>query len=145
MQAYFCCVLNRFRHSMLIQVFCGLMGIYLLNISVDSADLNPNYVSEDLSINDQESIVEIILEQILGFEDAIAEYDDNDFEEHNKKNTVKLELIAQANKDLKAISNYNESLDKLYMHSDASLRSGHGQLDTPPPRICFVLHLPNRI
>lgn len=71
------------------------MGIYLLNISVDIADPNPEYIPEDLSINDQESIVEIIVEQVLGYEDAIKEYDDNDSEDHNRKTNLKIELITQ--------------------------------------------------
>ena len=49
------------------------MGIYLLNISVDTKDPHPEYIPEDLSINDQESIVEIVVEKILGFENAIQE------------------------------------------------------------------------
>ena len=70
------------------------MSLFLLNISVDTADFNPNFISEDLSLNDQESIIEIIVEQVLGYEDAFMEYDDNDREDHHKKTNLKIELIA---------------------------------------------------
>ncbi|TXB68372.1 hypothetical protein [Phaeodactylibacter luteus] len=71
------------------------MGLYLLNISVDTADPYPDYIPEDLSFNDQESIVEILLEQVLGYENAIAEYDDHDSSGHSKGKTAKLDLKAQ--------------------------------------------------
>ena len=70
------------------------MGLLLLNISVDTADPNPNHIPEDLSFNDQESIIEILFEKVLGYKEAFKEYDDNDSQEHNKKTTIKIELIA---------------------------------------------------
>ena len=68
------------------------MGLYLLNISVDPADLNPDHIPEDLSFNEQESIVEIIVEKILGYEDAITEYATQDNEDNNKKHKDKNKL-----------------------------------------------------
>ena len=61
------------------------MGLYLFNISIDTADPNPESIPEDLSFNDQESFAEIVLEEFLGFEDAFKEYDDHDTGDHNKK------------------------------------------------------------
>ena len=55
-----------------------IMALHIFNCSVDMPDLNPEYIPEDLSINDIESIVELVLEEILGFENAIKEYDDQD-------------------------------------------------------------------
>ncbi len=69
------------------------MAIYLLNISVDTADRNPAHLPEDLTYNDQESIVEIVVEKILGFEQAFEEYDDPDNENQESNSTVKIELI----------------------------------------------------
>src|SRR5690606_12372145 len=91
----FALVMSRIKNSVCIKVFWGLMGLYLLNISVDPADPNPDHISEDLSFNDQESIVEIIVEKIMGFENAFEEYDDHDSEDHNKKNNVKIDLTLQ--------------------------------------------------
>lgn len=55
-----------------------MMSLQVLNISVDSPDLYPDCIPEDLNLNDMESIVEIVLEQVLGIEDAIPEQDDDD-------------------------------------------------------------------
>ena len=63
-----------------------MIAFYLLNGSVDAPDFFPDYLPEDLTYNEQESIIEIVLEKILGFQDAIPEYDDNDSE---KNSTIK--------------------------------------------------------
>ncbi len=68
------------------------MTIHLLNLSVDAPDLTPSYIAEDLTINDQESVVELITETVLGFEDAFPEYDDEDGNEIREQ-TGKLSLI----------------------------------------------------
>jgi len=85
-------VLSQIRNSVLTKILWALIGLHLLNISVDTADPNPEHIPEDLSINDQESIIEIVLEKVLGYEDAIKEYDDHDTEDHNKKTNVKIDL-----------------------------------------------------
>lgn len=52
------------------------IALYLLNCSVDSSDISNN----TLASNHQESIIEVFVEQILGFKDAIAEVEDSDAE-----------------------------------------------------------------
>lgn len=71
-------MMGQLRNGKLTSLFWGFMALYMLNICVDSPDASPYHVPQDLSYNDQESIVEIILEKVLGCEDAIPEYDDND-------------------------------------------------------------------
>src|SRR5690606_22918466 len=71
------------RHSIFIKYFWGFMALYLLNCSVDSPDGHPNYVVPDASFNDQESIIEVVVEQLLGYEDAIPENEDTDSEQHS--------------------------------------------------------------
>lgn len=57
------------------------MAAYLLNISVDAPDI---LVKEDLRFNDQESIVELVVEKCLGFDNVIAEQDDTDSNEQSQ-------------------------------------------------------------
>ena len=110
------------------------MGLYLLNISVDTPDPNPEHIPEDLSFNDQESIVEIIVEKILGFEDAIKEYDDHDTEDHNKKKNVKIDLLVHVTKN-----NYtdNQPIEKKKRYPDYDIRwaSSFIEIDSPPPKV----------
>lgn len=109
------------------------MGLYLLNISVDTADPNPEHIPEDLSINDQESIVEIVIEKVLGFEDAIKEYDDHDTEDHNKQKNIKIDLLVHDNKADKFNYNQFDKRKKRYPDYEARLTKGFNEIDNPPP------------
>ena len=54
------------------------MAIYFLNCSIDAPDIQILSQQENLKFNDQESIVELLVEKVLGFENAIIEQDDVD-------------------------------------------------------------------
>ena len=54
------------------------LAFYLLNCSVDAPDALRCNTKENLTYNEQESIVELVVEKALGFDNAIAEYDDTD-------------------------------------------------------------------
>jgi len=54
------------------------MALHIFNCSVDTPDAQPDNVPEDLTYNDMESVVEIVLEQVLGINDVIAEHDEPD-------------------------------------------------------------------
>ena len=123
------------RNSFLTQVFCGLMGIYILNMSIDAADFHPECISEDLSFNDQESIVELVVEQILGFEKAFKEYDDHDSTKNHQKKEVKNSMDAHRILSLE-IPPSIERINKL-RHGEIPfvLTKGSKEFDTPPPKI----------
>tara|TARA_Y100001972_G_C7660921_1_gene333357 strand:+ start:3015 stop:3377 length:363 start_codon:yes stop_codon:yes gene_type:complete len=120
---------------MFVRILWGAMAIYLFNISVDTADPNPVHVAEDLTINDQESIVELVVEQLLGFENAISEHDDPDTENNQKNSLTKLDLFGQ----LRVISKLPTIpiwlKKELFPEFTEALAAGHSQLNTPPPRI----------
>ena len=111
------------------------MGLYLLNISVDTADPNPECIPEDLSFNDQESIVEIIVEQVLGYENAIKEYDDYDTEDHNRKKNVKIEVLVYQTATNEISHQHLTEKEKLYPDYEASLTDGFIDIDSPPPEV----------
>ena len=128
-------MIRYFRNSTFVSVLWGVMALYLFNISVDTADPDPVHVAEDLTINDQESMVELVLEQFLGFENAISEHDDPDTENNQKKSLSKLDLFGQ----LRVISNCPtipvRLKKELFPDFTETLATGHSQLSTPPPRI----------
>ena len=111
------------------------MGLYLLNISVDTADPHPDHIPEDLSFNDQESIVEIVAEKILGFENAIDEYDDHDTEDHNKKKNVKIDLLVHPGIDQEYKPDQLASSKKCRLDDNARLTAGFLETDSPPPKV----------
>ncbi|MBT8186790.1 MAG: hypothetical protein KJO73_03800 [Croceitalea sp.] len=128
-------MLSRIRNSIFTKFLWGLMGLYLLNISVDTADPNPEHIPEDLSINDQESIVEIVVEKVLGFENAIREYDDHDTEDHNKKKNVKIDLLVHVIKADKFAQNQFLKRKTLYPDYEARLTKDFNEIDSPPPKV----------
>ena len=128
-------MLDQLRNSIFTKVLFGLMGIYLLNISVDTADPYPDYIPEDLSYNDQESIVEIIIEKVLGFENAIEEYDDHDSEDHNKKKNVKIDFLVYESNKTESIIKYLKNKKQLFIRSKDQLTSGFKEIDSPPPKL----------
>ncbi|HET6245273.1 MAG: hypothetical protein H0V01_02030 [Bacteroidetes bacterium] len=126
---------SRIRNSILIKVIWGLLGLHFLNISVDSADPYPDCIPENLTINDQESIIEIVIEKILGFENAIKEYDDNDREDHTNKGNVKIELLfLSTDEPINSQPNHDKRTQR-HLDFEAYLTKGFYQLDTPPPKI----------
>ncbi|WP_317163781.1 hypothetical protein [Psychroflexus maritimus] len=128
-------MLSKIRNSVLTKILWGLMGLYLLNISVDTADLKPKHIPEDLSFNDQESIIEIVLEKVLGYEDAIKEYDDNDTEDHNRNTNVKIDLTTHYIVE----NNLNQLFTGTTKHNFpdylTNLSNGFQKLNFPPPKI----------
>ena len=129
-------MLSQLRNSIITKAFWGLMGLYLLNISVDSSDFYPNHIPEDLTFNDQESVIEIIVEQVLGYEDAIKEYDDSDKEDHNTKTNVKIDLTSQET-SYSSISKQSiiKTKKPKFIDYNMLLADGFQKLDFPPPKI----------
>lgn len=109
------------------------MGVYLLNISVDTADQHPDAIAEDLSFNDQESLVEIMVEQVLGFEDAFKEYDDLDPEDHSNKGQKTIDLVVHVNSTM-AYHLMAFNLAQAFPRFNDLLTLGFYQIDTPPPK-----------
>lgn len=109
------------------------MGLYLLNISVDVADPGSANNPENLSFNDQESIIEIVVEKILGFENAIEEFEDHDPEENGNKRTLKVDFATHGSLDCPAFRSTREPNSQRFPTYEAGLTIGHHSTDTPPP------------
>jgi hypothetical protein len=126
---------QRIRHSTFVKFLWAFMGLYFLNISVDTADANPNYIAEDLSFNDQESIVEIVVEKILGFENAIEEQDDPDTENHTKKSNFNIDFFSIQTSYRKLTKSISIHLKQTCYQPDSHACMGHYQLNNPPPEV----------
>ena len=111
------------------------MGFYLFNISVDADDPHPRHIVEDLSFNDQESIIEFVVEKILGYSDAIQEYDDNDTEDHNSKHHVKVDFLVHTNTLPKPSYPIVVDEKQAFLRYDARLMNGFRRIETPPPKV----------
>lgn len=124
------------RNSLFSKILWGFMGLYFLNISVDATDPNPEYIPEDLTFNDQESIIEFILEKVLGYEDAIQEYDDYDSEDHNTKKNSKIDFLVYLDSDNEAKSHFWLTEKKNnFLDYSSHLANGFKEIDSPPPKV----------
>ncbi|HBU76899.1 MAG TPA: hypothetical protein DEF18_02250 [Muricauda sp.] len=123
------------RNSTLLKVFWGLMSLYLLNISVDSPDRYPDYIPEDLSINDQESIIEILVEKVLGYGDVFKEYDDPDKEDHNSGSSLKIKLTVHQSDHYYSRNHLLMSKKKKFPDKNLYFPHMYTQKDTPPPEV----------
>lgn len=129
-------MLNAIRKNRNLRFFCAFMALYLLNCSVDTNDIRPSYIPEDLSFNDQESLVEIIIEKVFNYENAIPENEDTDSENNQivKKtisNSFFILPIFKINNNYEIFDsnsgniNYNETL----------LLKPYFEIYSPPPEI----------
>lgn len=69
--------------TLLHRLFCLLMALHVINLSVDTPDGQAFVTSryehhDDLSVNDIESLSELLLESCFGFTDAVPEHDERD-------------------------------------------------------------------
>ena len=69
------------------------MAFYLFNCSVDSPDTQRDHLSDPVTINDQESLLEILIEKVLEYDGAIAEYDEDDAENSSLKKIVSIDFF----------------------------------------------------
>ncbi len=121
-----------FRNNKTLRYFSLIIGLVILNISVDSPDFNKKF-PEDLNLNDQESIVEIVIEKILGFENAIPEYEDSDSENQLVKKDFSVDNYVL---DKKSEVIFDISLQKLmnseYQHKYYNF---YPEVTSPPPKV----------
>jgi hypothetical protein len=80
------------RQHIIFRLFWLFMAAHIFNCSVDTPDATPDYIPEDLTYNDMESVTEIVLEKFFGIENVIAEHDENDTEDGNSFN-LKKEIV----------------------------------------------------
>ena len=123
------------RNSIFMKLLWGFMSLYLLNISVDTADPNPVNIPEDLSFNDQESIIELIVEKLFGFEDAIIEYDDCDSDQNSNNIGRKLDFFSS--KSLIDINIQKPAIfkEKIFGDFRANILKGFIGVVLPPPKV----------
>lgn len=69
--------MKKLREHIIFRVFWGMLALHIFNIGIDAPDLFFQQ-KENLAFNDIESIVELVLEDILDIDNALSEYDDSD-------------------------------------------------------------------
>ena len=127
-------MLNLIRQNIKFRFFCAFMALYLLNCSVDTCDFNSNFEVEILSVNDQESIIELIVEKVLGYQNAIPEIDDCDSDNHTiLKKTVALDFFTLPFFNINIISAECKLETKTTCFNNSSPLKTYLEIHSPPP------------
>ncbi|SFT95062.1 hypothetical protein SAMN04489724_2912 [Algoriphagus locisalis] len=121
------------RNSAFVKLLWVLMGLYIFNLSADTPDPESAHIAEDLSINDQESMVEVLVESILGFEDTFEEYEDPDGDDQNKKTTQKVVLALHNPFYQGLLFDSSYTAENKFPDPRIVLTLGFYRLDSPPP------------
>lgn len=129
-------MIGRLQNNKLLRFFWVLLTLFLLNTSIDMADDMPSNITEDLSFNEQESILEYVLEEMMGIEDAIPESEDNDPSQHTniKKSTGFDQFIISA--VITHREDYPVCRRKAYRPQEVFFIPGsYTKITTPPPEV----------
>lgn len=124
------------RNNKIIRLFWFVLGLYFLNISVDATDSLYAEKKENLAINNQESIIEIVIEKVFGFDNAIAEFDDNDNSQNSIFKKIKsLDYIIQYQNStcfLIPLISCSKEADKLTIQH---ISNPFLEIISPPPKV----------
>lgn len=109
------------------------MALYMLNISVDVPNYIFNAPQPDAAFNLQESIIEIVVEKVLGFENAIPETQDNDSDSKSQiKPSLKIDVYLSLY--ILSFSHYQDTVgNNNFNHYNTPLISEPISEVTPPP------------
>ena len=114
------------------------MGLHILNFSIDPPDILPDSVPEDLSYNEIESVVELVLEDGFGIENAISESDEVDNPDGQKFVITNLilyyEQIAEVRFQPAVEQNYRSNAADI-LHIKSAYDSPSLNLLSPPPEV----------
>lgn len=122
-------VIQFWRNGLLARIVAGFMALYLFDISVDFQH-TPS-VEQDLSINEIESLSELVLEEIADFENLFEEVPESDREPITKTALsltyiVPLQVTLQSTAD--AVPVINQTRYTFVQYTVPYSRT------TPPPR-----------
>jgi hypothetical protein len=119
--------------SIVIRIFSLFLALYILNFSIDSRDARPDHFAEDLSYNDLESFYELLLEDVLGLENAVAEQDERDQDDNGSFDFKKIYLNPYSTISTLACRSI---LRVVYLPLDSQhSQSLYYEIDGPPPKV----------
>jgi len=123
------------RQHIFFRLIWFFMAIHIFNLSVDTRDAKPDYVPEDLSFNDLESVAEIVLEHVLDFNNAFSEHDENDSEDGGSLE-IKKEILFCHKYKFDCFRFFRCNIKLLYSDNYIEQYSSqfHPEIVPPPPK-----------
>lgn len=130
-------MIKTFRHKKIQCFFCFLLALVVFNLSIDPPDLLQNIdadpeLEEDLSVNEIESISELILEQGFHWVNAVPETDDPDSDNIVKKVEI---YSAFPPSSFDGNSNFFYKYSSPFFYNYKNYADRCPDILTPPPRV----------
>lgn len=124
------------RASKYFRFFWLALALHILNISIDAPDRYAESFPEDLTLNDIESISELVLENFLLIDNAIAEHDEHDNADGLSFEISKILLFAQAFPCFKTTEMlFSEENVNLPLYENWMMNQFHPDQVAPPPKV----------
>jgi hypothetical protein len=124
-----------FRTSLPAKLTLWLLILQSVNLCIDPPDPFPSHIAEDLSINEIESFVELIWEEICVVEDAICESDDPDEEKNAAPAHPYIAFVRHIERSYVIPSPYLSRIAYPIDRHNARLRGLKPEPFNPPPEI----------
>lgn len=127
-------MISKIRNIKFTGILWGLLALYFLNISIDVTNSFAYDVPENLNYNKQESLIEVLVEKVFGFENAIAEYDEQDTDQSLQiKKNITLDVFIVPRPQI--IANQIVSLDRSHNLSfyASFVKLANREIHSPPP------------
>lgn len=118
------------RNGWLGKKILALLVLVFLNSSIDAPDI----FSKTIAYNEQESILELILEKGLGFEDAIDEQShDHELPEKSASKKIPLDLYCSCFSSKLLKFNFDFKEKSLFAYFNHNHSQNHSKIIIPPP------------
>ncbi|WP_162339452.1 hypothetical protein [Cyclobacterium salsum] len=129
-------MIRHLRNTGFLKGLWAFMAVYMLNCSVDIADERGDHIPEDLSINDQESIIELVVELGFGMEDAIPEKEDADGDQDtSQKKGISTDLMLFIDCPYNRVGRFTVDTTNFLPSTLGWVSAGFFAISTPPPDI----------
>lgn len=124
------------RNSGITEYLWGFVALVILNCSVSTPDLIDNRSLSKGYYNEQESIVEILVEKVMGFENAIAENNNEESDQvfSLKKNQF-FQIYQSFGNPFSALENSPGDKAKVFFSTRQMPLSAFSEVNSPPPEL----------
>lgn len=124
--------MNFLRSILLLRAVVLLLSMEIFNLSIDPPDLRP-YHPEDLSVNDIESIAELVLENVFGVKNAMKELEDHDTPD-GRPFTLKVDLYSSLSAKIHPKPYFFIVKKSYHELQNNRLNSVFSEIASPPPK-----------
>lgn len=124
---------NLLRKHIITPAFALLLALHIFNISVDPIDPNPYFAAKSKSVNEMESITEIIFEKVLGIQNAFPE----NKHDNNNKGTLIVNHpgFVHYHQPITAVIPVMNSQQLYFKYSENFFEQHSCDILTPPPKV----------